>query len=235
MKHFIRLSQHAPTPPVRSRRARTIVRWFGLVYPRLAAVAQAQSEELSHLVPWPGQIVLITGPSGAGKSSLLRALRGVVSSDVDWIDLNRVEPPDRPLVDCFGLKCPLEEALSLLARVGLSEAWTYLRTPEELSDGQRWRLRLALAMWKAQNEPKIQQNPLLVADEFAALLDRVTAAVVAHALRRSVSASIASAAARAPLRAIVATSHDDLIDALEPDVHVYCDFGSARIDVLNAS
>jgi ABC-type ATPase with predicted acetyltransferase domain len=58
---------------------------------------------------------------------------------------------------------------------------------------------------------------VLVADEFAAVLDRVTAMVVARALRRAIDAS-------AGLCAVVASSHDDLEAALLPDVVVRCDF-----------
>src|SRR5207245_1305742 len=96
--------------------------------------------KLLRLIPAPGEIVLITGPSGAGKSSLLRALRGASVSNVSkrgaklaWIDLDQIAPPDLPLVDCFGDEPP-ESVLSRLGKVGLGEAWTYLRTPAELSE-----------------------------------------------------------------------------------------------------
>ena len=161
------------------------------------------------MLPPPGAITLVTGPSGAGKSSLLRALRGAV--DAHWIDIDRLEPDDVPLVDCFD-ETPLAGALALLSRVGLCEAWTYLRTPGELSEGQRWRLKLALALHGSRRE---RGHAILCADEFAAILDRVTAMVVARALRKSI---------RAPLSALIATSHDDLVDALQPDLVVTCDF-----------
>ena len=161
------------------------------------------------MLPPPGAITLVTGPSGAGKSSLLRALRGTV--DAHWIDFDRLEPDAVPLVDCFD-ETPLAGALALLSRVGLCEAWTYLRTPSELSEGQRWRLKLALALHGSRHA---RGRAILCADEFAAILDRVTAMVVARALRSAI---------RAPLSALVATSHDDLVDALQPDAIVTCDF-----------
>ena len=118
-------------------------------------------------------IVLITGPSGAGKSTLLRELiRAAVVQRHRVIDLAHVTLPSEPIVDLFhGLS--LRDTLLLLSRVGLGEAWSYLRKPSQLSDGQRWRLRLALALREAEQEPG--HCVVLAADEFAALLDRVTA------------------------------------------------------------
>jgi ABC-type ATPase with predicted acetyltransferase domain len=119
--------------------------------------------------------------------------------------------------------------LEALSRVGLGEVWTYLRTPGELSEGQRWRLRAALGLARAGDQHVGQARPLkgsakgrlhvLAIDEFAAPLDRVTAMVVARALRRAMSA-------RGDLCAVVATSHDDLVGALAPEVVVRCDFGA---------
>ena len=226
-----------PTPPVRSRSAATIVRWFGLreaIEHRARAAhgsppAPAQSPIALDLAP--GTVTLVTGPSGAGKSSLLRDAQRVVdvpaAHPITWIDLASVALPDVPIIDCFDRENhrdepdrALRETLLTLARVGLAEAWTYLRTPAELSDGQRWRLRLALAFDRARRVTDANPNAcvVLIADEFAALLDRVTACVVARSLRRMI-------APNARVAALVATSHRDLSRALSPDVLVSCDFG----------
>ncbi|MCX5648234.1 MAG: hypothetical protein NTX40_03920 [Planctomycetota bacterium] len=45
-----------------------------------------------------------------------------------------------------GLPAEFEEALRLASTAGLADAFVLLRPPEELSDGQRWRLRLAHAL-----------------------------------------------------------------------------------------
>ena len=220
-----------PPPPVaRSTRAKWIARSFGLTLPDKVERADNTSQSIDQmtiasLVPAPGEIVLITGPSGAGKSSLLRAIRSLTRGAVHWIDLDRTHPRrERAIVDLFG-RTPLTRVLEMLSRVGLAEVWTYLRKPRELSEGQRWRLRLALALARTRRSTRstisTQSRSVLVCDEFAALLDRVTAAIVARTLRRAVSGNKS---------ALVATSHEDLIRALDPNLIVRCDFGRVTIE-----
>jgi ABC-type ATPase with predicted acetyltransferase domain len=167
-----------------------------------------------------GRVVLITGASGAGKSSLMRHIRSRYDRRL-WIDLGRVKLPRRAVVDCFPARLPVEEVLAALGRVGLGEVWTYLRRPEQLSDGQRWRLRLALGLERAKGRGG-RGVVVLACDEFGALLDRVTAAVVARVVRRVVAASPG-------VCAVLATSHDDLGEALGADVIVRCDFGKVEV------
>ncbi|MEA2711228.1 MAG: hypothetical protein QOF78_3829 [Phycisphaerales bacterium] len=211
---------------IRSERAAQVARWFGLDrHPsrdarsndaKPASGGRASVEKLAPRLQ-PGTITLIAGPSGAGKSTLLRATRDAHRAR-RWIELSELAAPDAPLVDCFN-DLPLRAALELLARVGLGEAWTYLRTPDELSEGQRWRFRLALALHaSAARDAGENDRPIIACDEFAAALDRVTAMIVAHRLRRAIDALPHAAA-------IVATSHEDIEPALAAEVVVRCDFG----------
>jgi hypothetical protein len=205
---------------LRSRRTRQIVEWFGLQMggKRVVNGGQIDLPELHS-----GMIALVAGPSGAGKTCFLRRLARKYRCTSRWIDLAQIPLPDRPVVDCFANR-PLEQTLLLLSRVGLGEVWTYLKRPRQLSDGQKWRLRLALALAQAGSARSLRLS-ILAADEFAAVLDRVTAAIVARALRKTIDA-IPS------LCAVVATSHEDLIEALNPDLVLKCDFG--RVEVTGA-
>jgi ABC-type ATPase with predicted acetyltransferase domain len=119
---------------------------------------------------------------------------------------------------------PLEEGLRMLSRVGLGEAHSYLLRPSQLSDGQRWRLRLAMAVYRAgrATEGKNAGAVCIVADEFGAILDRVTALVVARALRRAVDENEG-------VCAIVASCREDLGEALRPNRVVRCDFGRCEV------
>src|SRR5262249_53314382 len=137
----------APMPSIRSERSVRVADMFGIE--RLASPASIcdgwDDSQLRKILPGGGEVLLLRGPSGAGKSSLLRARRRVARQDIRWIDLARIQFPGAPVVDCFG-NVPICSVLSLLSRVGLAEAWTYLRLPRELSEGQKWRLKLAMAI-----------------------------------------------------------------------------------------
>ncbi|CAN5511843.1 hypothetical protein BH11PLA2_BH11PLA2_09010 [soil metagenome] len=157
----------------------------------------------------PGDLVLFTGPSGSGKSSLMRA----VSEQVNAVDAAAMVLPEVPLIE--GMNGTLQERLNTLAACGLSEARLLLRTPSELSDGQRYRFRIAYAL--AQATPQ----SFIMLDEFTAMLDRTLAKVVAFNLRKLVTKS--------HIGVLAATTHEDIIDDLNPDLHLQC-HGEGVID-----
>src|SRR5665647_2200717 len=68
----------------------------------------------------PKDIVLVTGDSGSGKSVLLRAIREDLGSEA--VDMADVEVDEsKPLIDTIG--ATVEEALELLSKVGLNDAF----------------------------------------------------------------------------------------------------------------
>lgn len=152
----------------------------------------------------PTDVVYITGQSGSGKSVLLRQLVSALEKDhkKKTINIEDVELPEVPLVDQVGTST--KEALELLSRVGLNDAYLFIRKPSELSDGQRYRLRLAHVM--------NQDADVWVADEFGAVLDRVTAKVVAFSMQKY--------ARKMGKMLIVATTHTDLEEELAPNLKI---------------
>ncbi|MGB9672398.1 MAG: ATP-binding cassette domain-containing protein, partial [Candidatus Norongarragalinales archaeon] len=158
----------------------------------------------------PTDIVYITGDSGSGKSVLLRALEKDIREEMGQtcINIADVKPiPNKPLIETVGGS--LEEALELLSRVGLNDAFLFLRTYEQLSDGQKYRYKIAKMMESGAQ--------FWILDEFAATLDRDTAKIVAYNLQKL---------ARQQGKAVLAaTTHTDLFEDLNPSVHIHKRFG----------
>jgi len=165
----------------------------------------------------PTDIVYITGQSGSGKSVLLRQLVSGLQEDHDLkiVNIEEVELPEVPLVDQVGTST--KEALELLSRVGLNDGYLFIRKPSEPSDGQRYRLRLAHVM--------NQDADVWVADEFGAVLDRVTAKVVAYSMQKY--------ARRMLKMLLVATTHTDLGEELAANVTIEKYFRE-KVDVIKA-
>lgn len=150
-----------------------------------------------------GDVVYITGQSGSGKSLLLRELDDAMQAEgLSVANIDRVEFDDRPLIDQVGVN--MTDAVRLLSMAGLNDAYLFVRSPSELSDGQKYRFRLAKIM---ESQAKVW-----VADEFTATLDRTTAKVVAFCLQKM--------AREAGATVIVATTHMDLEQDLMPTLTV---------------
>lgn len=154
----------------------------------------------------PTDIVYISGDSGSGKSVLLRAMRADLGNEA--VDLSEVAViADKPLIETVG--STVEEGLELLSKVGLNDAFLFLRTYDQLSDGQKYRYRIAKLVESGRQ--------WWLMDEFAACLDRDTAKIIAFNLQK-----IARQQGKA---VVVATTHGDLLGDLAPSVHVHKRFG----------
>lgn len=171
------------------------------------------------MLPRPGEIALFTGPSGAGKSSLLAKLRNRFNANIRWIDVAAMRLPKCATIDCFN-RSTAKEAFDWLSRFGLAEARTMMLRASQLSDGERFRLRLAIALYRAK---RLRRPTMLYCDEFAAALDDLTAGVVCAGLRREMSRESFGFAL------VLVSGRDSLIEPLAPNVIVHCDFGENTI------
>ncbi len=161
----------------------------------------------------PSDVVYVLGQSGSGKSILLRDMTTQLrAAGLRVYDLADVPLLDMPIVDQIGKST--DEALKLLSMAGLNDAYLFIRKPSELSDGQKYRFKLAKLIESGAE--------VWVADEFAAVLDRDTAKVVAH--------NIAKTARKAGAMLIVATTHTDLREYLAASVTVEKLYGT-RVEV----
>ena len=138
----------------------------------------------------PGDVVLITGASGSGKSTIIRLLTSklsslkkemeitgkIVKNIRDVAILNTNWDNSRPLIEQVKEDRNIKEAIEILNSVGLSEAHLYIKRPDQISDGQRYRFAVA----KLCDSGK----PIWIADEFVSTLNPEMAAIVAKGLRK---------------------------------------------------
>lgn len=160
----------------------------------------------------PGDIVYITGESGGGKSTLLKEIERKLRRSKEFRQiLNMAElsiSEDEILI--HGIGKDAYEAMKLLNYVGLGEAFLYVRRFKELSDGQRYRYMLAKALFSGAKT--------IIMDEFLATLDRITAKVVAYLTQKI--------ARKMGLTIIAASTHEDIIQDLNPDLLIVKRFGT---------
>ncbi len=180
-----------------SDKAVQVCRMFGLTADRLAErrVSHNCQVEIND-----GDIVYITGPSGAGKSILLNELAKSVPAQ-DVVSLDQIElPAGKTLIDY--VDGDLLTSLRILSTAGLGDVFCILSQPANLSDGQKYRFRLAMALATGKK--------FVFADEFCSNLDRITAAVISYNVHKF--------AKRNGVTFILASSHDDILLDLAPDV-----------------
>ena len=144
------------------------------------------------------------------------------------IDLNAIDLcNDRAVIDCIDGN--FIDALRTLSIAGLSDVFAVLNRPAYLSEGQKYRFRLAKtlslvggmarsehserghgAFSNQQQVPSNKQPRIIFADEFCSNLDRITAAVIAYQIRKF--------ATWHKVAFVLASSHEDILVDLRPDV-----------------
>jgi hypothetical protein len=188
-----------------TEKSTAVMRMFGLTKNRLDRIRFKCDFKIEIN---PGDIVYITGPSGTGKTVILRELQRMMKNQ-NPVDLATIKiPKENPVVDC--IDAGLTETLRYFCTAGLGDCPSLLNTPGNLSEGQQWRFRLAVAL--------SAKSGIVFADEFGSLLDRVTASCISSQLRKF--------ADRHNVTFILASAHNDTLMDLLPDVIVKRDFSN---------
>lgn len=142
--------------------------------------------------PW--NVGLIVGPSGCGKSTCAKAL---------WPEEYEhfLRWDERSIIDAFPATRTVEEISAALNSVGFSTVPAWLRPYHVLSNGEKFRADIARRM--------LEQDGLIVIDEFTSVVDRQVASVACHSVQKFI---------RKNDRQLVAvTCHHDVIEWLQPD------------------
>jgi len=180
----------------------------------------------------PGSLTVLTGASGSGKSTLRADIHRAFTDahaplPASIVDPGTLRPGSRSCLELLGGRArSIERALDRLARCGLADAGAITARASTLSDGQRERLLLALAMQRA--ERLARNTPVLLSiDELGARVDDATARAMARCLRRWLAAQHAL-----NIRAVITTHRLGAIDQLRPAAVVRLDaLGRAAVSL----
>jgi ABC-type ATPase with predicted acetyltransferase domain len=142
--------------------------------------------------PW--QIGVIVGRSGTGKTSIAKELFGSAY-------ISRFEYTHKSILDDFPDALLVSEITKALCSVGFASPPDWLKSYDQLSQGEKMRVDIARAL--------MLEQPLIVFDEFTSVVDREVAQVSAYAISKAVR--------KVQKRFIAVTCHYDVIDWLEPD------------------
>ena len=148
-------------------------------------------------------ITVILGKSGSGKSSVLRR----ICKKLGGYFLSEIDVPEDYLINIVGKD--VEEAISILSSVGLGQGHLFLSKYNELSDGQKFRLKLALMLSKGEK--------IVYVDEFGSSLDVTTG--------KNLAITLAKYIRRNKLHAFICCNNIEVAEALSPDQIIKMDYG----------
>ena len=149
----------------------------------------------------PYNIGLIVGASGSGKSTLAREIYGRCDDGIEIDDSATVldQVPDA---------LEYAQCAELLCGVGLTSVPCWIRPMNTLSNGQRARARVALALARGSDGE-------IVIDEWTSVVDRTAAKIM--------SACVAKYARKRNAKIVLLSCHRDVIQWLNPDWIIDCD------------
>ena len=139
-------------------------------------------------------IGVIVGRSGTGKTTIAKVL-----FDKDYV--KGFSYTHKSVLDDFPEDMSTVEVTQALCSVGFASPPDWLKSYDQLSQGEKMRVDVARALALKQD--------LIVFDEFTSVVDREVAKVSAFAVSKAIR--------KADKRFIAVTCHYDVVDWLEPD------------------
>ncbi len=157
-----------------------------------------------------GRILAFVGPSGSGKSTAIDLIEEshLLAHNVGRISFVR----GRSIVDAVLRKGTLPDTLAILSACGLGEPRLWIRYYRELSEGEKFRARLAKAVGLHAGA---RTDAPLLCDEFCTGLHPRMAKAIAFNLRKLVT--------RRKLNVVVAMNDERVLADLQPDTLVRFD------------
>lgn len=194
------------TPPEISDRVSGVSQAFGVGVDESVKFQVFKALEIAYD---DNDMIYVTGDSGSGKTTFLKLLLGNEQKRGRNVANFQDLEVDQDEVVVEGLGGDLNEAMKLLSAAGMSEAFLFMRRYRELSDGQKYRYRLAKMLGEKADAYFI--------DELCTNLDRVMAKVIVFNLQKW--------ARRENKMVVAASTHHDIIEDLNPDILIFKGFG----------
>lgn len=144
-------------------------------------------------LPEQWNVGLIVGRSGTGKTTIARELFGRYMKTYEYTH--------ECFLDDFPATATMREIEKALVSVGLSSVTSWLKSYHVLSNGEQMRCNLARAI--------VDNDDMIVFDEFTSVVDRTVARVSCTAVQKAIR--------RDGRRFIAVSCHDDIIEYLMPD------------------
>jgi len=139
-------------------------------------------------------IGVIVGRSGTGKTTIAKTL--FPDAYIRGFTYN-----EQSILDDFPEHLTTTDITKALGSVGFSSPPDWLKSYDQLSQGEKMRVEIARAL--------LLEEPLIVFDEFTSVVDREIAKISSYAIQKAIR--------RTDKKFIAVTCHYDVVDYLEPN------------------